>query len=138
MIFPDDDYHPYYSEKPKKKKRLVPVGWPDGANMPRSKHKKSMRRTLVRLLVLQRSICFYCPSTISPQNANVDHVIPKSKGGTNVFTNLVACCITCNLAKGNRLPTTDELTRLKLLHKESHDVKNRNVPRGRNTDSDKS
>jgi 5-methylcytosine-specific restriction endonuclease McrA len=31
---------------------------------------------------------YYC----TPENVTLDHVIPRSKGGTNSFTNTVTCC----------------------------------------------
>ena len=33
----------------------------------------------------------------------VDHIIPKSKKGSNMEDNLIACCIECNSAKGAKL-----------------------------------
>lgn len=33
-----------------------------------------------------------------------DHLIPLSRGGTNVWTNVVTACSTCNTKKANRLP----------------------------------
>jgi len=32
----------------------------------------------------------------------VDHVLPKGKGGTERFDNLVTACYSCNTRKGNR------------------------------------
>ncbi|EFV12539.2 HNH endonuclease [Segniliparus rugosus] len=43
--------------------------------------------------------CVYCggkPETI-------DHVVPRSRGGQHVWTNVVAACQKCNHKKGNRL-----------------------------------
>ena len=34
-------------------------------------------------------------------NLTIDHVKPKSKGGKNTWINLVTCCGSCNLKKGN-------------------------------------
>ena len=34
----------------------------------------------------------------------LDHVIPKSRGGGNEWTNLATSCFKCNLRKGNRTP----------------------------------
>lgn len=33
----------------------------------------------------------------------IDHVLPKSKGGTNDLENLVPCCNRCNTKKGNKI-----------------------------------
>jgi hypothetical protein len=33
----------------------------------------------------------------------IDHVLPKSKGGTNELSNLVPCCDRCNCRKGSKI-----------------------------------
>jgi len=45
--------------------------------------------------------CVYCGSK---RNLTLDHVIPKSRGGTNDWINLVTSCMKCNLKKANRTP----------------------------------
>jgi len=35
---------------------------------------------------------------------NIDHVVPRSRGGTHTWENVVAACRRCNTRKGNRLP----------------------------------
>jgi 5-methylcytosine-specific restriction endonuclease McrA len=42
--------------------------------------------------------CAYCAK---PANT-IDHVQPKSKGGADSWENLVACCLKCNNAKGDK------------------------------------
>lgn len=56
--------------------------------------------TAIRVAILKRDeyLCAYCGKTAT----TVDHVIPMSKGGTEDFTNLVACCKRCNFQKGVR------------------------------------
>jgi 5-methylcytosine-specific restriction endonuclease McrA len=44
--------------------------------------------------------CQYCGRAAE----NVDHVIPKSKGGTHNWDNVVAACRSCNARKENRAP----------------------------------
>ncbi|MEW6026196.1 MAG: HNH endonuclease [Planctomycetota bacterium] len=34
----------------------------------------------------------------------IDHVVPRSRGGTTEWTNVVTCCNKCNTRKGGRLP----------------------------------
>jgi 5-methylcytosine-specific restriction endonuclease McrA len=35
---------------------------------------------------------------------NLDHVLPRSRGGTHTWENVVAACRRCNLRKGDRTP----------------------------------
>ena len=47
-----------------------------------------------RLVVLARDnyVCVYCGADAT----QVDHIIPRSKGGTHDMENLLACCAKCN------------------------------------------
>ena len=44
--------------------------------------------------------CQYCGST---KHLTIDHVIPRSKGGTEDWENLVVACSQCNTRKGDKL-----------------------------------
>jgi 5-methylcytosine-specific restriction endonuclease McrA len=57
----------------------------------------------LRLRVLRRDAytCVYC----GREATEADHVQPKSKGGQDIMTNLVAACKSCNSGKGNKLNT---------------------------------
>lgn len=44
--------------------------------------------------------CLYCGSK---EDLTLDHLIPKSRGGLNTWTNLVTCCFKCNVIKADRL-----------------------------------
>jgi 5-methylcytosine-specific restriction endonuclease McrA len=44
--------------------------------------------------------CQYCGST---KHLTLDHVIPRSKGGTHTWDNVVAACEQCNSRKSDRL-----------------------------------
>ena len=56
--------------------------------------------------------CCYCGKKFPPSELNLDHIIPRSRGGKTTWNNIVTACISCNLRKGNLLP--DE-SGLKLL-----------------------
>ncbi len=45
--------------------------------------------------------CVYCGSQ---KELTIDHVLPRSRGGKNTWTNLVTCCSKCNHKKGNKTP----------------------------------
>jgi 5-methylcytosine-specific restriction endonuclease McrA len=45
--------------------------------------------------------CQYCGST---RKLTLDHVIPRSRGGTHTWDNVVAACEPCNSRKGDRTP----------------------------------
>jgi 5-methylcytosine-specific restriction endonuclease McrA len=61
-------------------------------------------------LVLRRDnyTCSYCLEKY--RNLTIDHIIPKSLGGENSFTNCVAACTACNRKKGNRTPEQAGMT----------------------------
>ena len=48
-----------------------------------------------------RYTCQYC-GVVRPPDLEVDHILPRSRGGTDRPDNLVAACHTCNAAKGNQ------------------------------------
>ncbi|CAN5632539.1 HNH endonuclease [soil metagenome] len=56
---------------------------------------------LTRRAVLRRDrhACSYCGQSAS----TIDHVVPRSRGGSHAWDNVVACCLACNGRKGDRL-----------------------------------
>ena len=53
--------------------------------------------------------CQYC----SAKATTLDHVRPRCQGGPSTWTNLVACCLACNQAKGGRTPEQAGMTLLR-------------------------
>ena len=49
-----------------------------------------------------RYMCAYCGGIFSESKLTRDHIIPKSKGGNNIWENCVACCARCNQKKDDR------------------------------------
>lgn len=55
--------------------------------------------------------CYLCDSQLDrlietnhPKAPTIDHVIPRSKGGTDDLTNLRTCCRECNILKADSMP----------------------------------
>lgn len=48
--------------------------------------------------------CQYCGETPGRHELTVDHVVPRSRGGTHDWLNLVTACRACNHKKGCLLP----------------------------------
>lgn len=48
--------------------------------------------------------CCYCGTVYGTENLNLDHVIPRSRGGRSDWENVVTACIACNTRKANRFP----------------------------------
>jgi len=57
-------------------------------------------------------ICQYTGKKLKPGEGNIDHIIPRHKGGQTSWTNCVLSCSKINAKKGNRTP---EEIGLKLL-----------------------
>ena len=51
-----------------------------------------------------RGQCHYCKQRFDAKELSMDHVVPLSRGGKTVKTNLVACCKPCNNKKKYLLP----------------------------------
>src|SRR5678810_385045 len=49
--------------------------------------------------------CIWCDCLVYPgDNASLDHIIPRERGGNNQASNLVTACIPCNAARGEEPP----------------------------------
>lgn len=49
-------------------------------------------------------MCMYCGDEHPEQLLTRDHVVPLSRGGRDVWSNVVAACRSCNTRKGGRTP----------------------------------
>ncbi|MFH2204656.1 MAG: HNH endonuclease [Elusimicrobiota bacterium] len=48
--------------------------------------------------------CCYCGRELPADEMNLDHILPRSRGGSSDWSNVVPSCIPCNKRKGSRLP----------------------------------
>jgi 5-methylcytosine-specific restriction endonuclease McrA len=50
------------------------------------------------------STCQYCGKRPGTSELTIDHVLPRSRGGTSTWENCVLACTECNARKANRTP----------------------------------
>ena len=55
-----------------------------------------------RLFATQKGLCNGCAKSFDSVNFEIDHIIPKSKGGGDYYENFQLLCGNCNRARGNR------------------------------------
>lgn len=58
--------------------------------------------------------CQYCGKRFPTTDLSLDHIVPRSQGGTNSWENIVCACIRCNVKKGGRTP---EQAHMKLIQR---------------------
>ena len=80
---------------------------------------KRFRPTKSNIWIRDKGICQYSGKKLKPEEANIDHPIPKSRGGPNTWDNMVLCHKEINSKKGNKTP---EEAGLKLI-KEPKEMK---------------
>ena len=61
-----------------------------------------IRLTRTNLFVRDKGHCQYCGKKLNRGRFTLDHVIPKSKGGSTDWNNLVVSCERCNIKKGDK------------------------------------
>lgn len=76
-------------------------------------HRPRPRVRLSKREILRRDDyrCQYCGRQVS--NLTVDHVVPRHRGGTHCWENLVAACPQCNRRKGGRTLEEAHMTLLR-------------------------
>ncbi|MCZ4509941.1 HNH endonuclease [Streptomyces sp. ActVer] len=65
------------------------------------------KRLRYEILRRDNHACRYCGATAPNVTLNVDHVIPKSLGGSDKPTNLVTSCADCNAGKTSSMPNAE-------------------------------
>ncbi|WP_445631233.1 HNH endonuclease [Nostoc sp. DSM 114167] len=69
-------------------------------NQMNPKQKRNMKQQLIDLY---GSHCWWCCQNLPQKNLTFDHLLPKSRGGSNFFENLRLSCFPCNNSRGNSL-----------------------------------
>jgi 5-methylcytosine-specific restriction endonuclease McrA len=74
---------------------------------------KEVKLTRQNIYERDNYTCQYCHQPMDPSLLNIDHVVPRDRGGKTTWENVVTSCIRCNTKKGNRLPHEAGMTLLK-------------------------
>lgn len=54
------------------------------------------------IMLRDRFRCQYCGQRFTSEELTLDHVIPREKGGTTVWDNILSACVDCNTSKRNQ------------------------------------
>ena len=76
--------------------------------------KRQVRFSRFNVFARDKNTCQYCGKRFPRQELNLDHVIPRSRGGLSSWENVVCSCFLCNRLKGGCLP---EEAGMQLIHK---------------------
>lgn len=58
----------------------------------------------INIYLRDGNVCQFCGKKFSRSELNLDHVVPRSKGGKTSWENVVTSCIPCNHRKGGHTP----------------------------------
>jgi len=63
---------------------------------------RELALTKKNLLQRDNHCCQYCGC--KGEKLSIDHIIPRSRGGTDTWDNVTTACLSCNVMKGSRTP----------------------------------
>lgn len=66
--------------------------------------KKEVKFTRHNIFERDKNTCQFCGRVFERKDLNLDHVIPRDRGGPTTWENIVCSCIPCNTRKANRTP----------------------------------
>ncbi len=67
-----------------------------------------------------QNICLYCGNRFADIHLSRDHVIPVSRGGEDIWTNVVTACKRCNARKGSQSTAECNMDLLALPYQPNH------------------
>ena len=99
------------------------------SKLPRRTTRLGKRNIIIR----DENKCQYCMKKFSSAALTIDHIIPKCKGGTSKWENMVSACKRCNSKKADKTPEeADMILNKKPSQMTSHSRTNilRNIAKG--------
>lgn len=64
--------------------------------------RKEVKFTRHNVFLRDKFTCQYCGDKFGERELNLDHVLPRDKGGKTTWENIVTSCIRCNTRKANK------------------------------------
>ena len=80
--------------------RSFPV--PSVVALKRYHKRKCVAFTRYHVFVRDAFQCQYCGETLAAKELTFDHVVPRCRGGSTSWSNVVTCCQKDNLSKGSK------------------------------------
>ena len=74
--------------------------------------RKEVKFTRQNVFLRDKHTCQYCAQKLPESKLNLDHVVPRGKGGKTTWENIVTSCIPCNTRKADRLPAQAKMNLL--------------------------
>ena len=75
--------------------------------------RKEVKFTRHNVFLRDKFTCQYCGDQFAERDLNLDHVVPRDKGGKTTWENIVTSCIRCNTRKANKMPHEVNMTLLR-------------------------
>jgi 5-methylcytosine-specific restriction endonuclease McrA len=94
---------------------------------------KGVNLTRQNIFKRDNNECQYCGTR---KELTIDHVMPRARGGTDTWTNLVAACKKCNAKKGDYTPEEAKMALRKKPYKPSYSIFLRDHMNGQGSDWD--
>jgi len=66
--------------------------------------KKEVKFTRHNIFERDKNTCQYCGKVFDRSELNLDHIVPRDRGGPTTWENIVCSCVPCNTHKANRTP----------------------------------
>ena len=66
--------------------------------------KKEVKFTRHNVFERDQNTCQYCGNRFERRDLNLDHIIPRDRGGPTTWENIVCSCVPCNTRKANNTP----------------------------------
>ncbi|HYB91065.1 MAG TPA: HNH endonuclease [Candidatus Binataceae bacterium] len=79
--------------------------------------KRHVRFSRFNIFARDNNTCQYCGKRLPRTDLNLDHVIPRSRGGTSTWENIVCSCHRCNRRKGGRTPEEAAMALVRRPHR---------------------